>query len=83
MTKHQCIDLPPDSVPLPRQLPARQLCPISGLFLSDVLPLIDPACGLVYSISFVANCSKKVKLLELKNGASHGAIGGVYFLRCQ
>ena len=32
----QCIDLPPDSVPLPIQRPARQLWPMSGLFLVDV-----------------------------------------------
>ena len=32
----QCIDSPPDSVPLPRQHPARQLCQLRGLFLLDV-----------------------------------------------
>ena len=32
----QCIDLPPDSVPLPLLRPAHQLWPMSGLCLLDV-----------------------------------------------
>ena len=35
----QCINFPPDSVPLPRQRPARQLWPMRSLFLIDVYEL--------------------------------------------
>ena len=65
----QCIDLPPDSAPLPRWRPACQLWLTSGLFLLWLTDLFDGGVG------------QQLTVDDLHERGAHGAADQVLLRR--